>query len=260
MDLPPNSDDVATVSCGSPRVCVAVTESPQGLGSRQSVDGGVTWRPGGTPGSLSTISTVSCSSTVSCWAVGTQDGLPAMARSTDGGLSWFDAQIPGSDGSITDVSCVSDTSCVAVGVSVDDAALVWRTADAISWSQVSIGDAPGLSAISCTSDGACTAVGQITMSSINSGATWSASSAGPPSDRLFSVACESARGCLAVGWSIPRMVVAPLAIGRVSSGDSWTAQGSPQISGYLSRLSWTPNADCIGLTVLGGGIGVIRHG
>ena len=161
---------------------------------------------------------------------------------------------------MTGISCSTVISCVAVGASLDNGALVWRTIDGESWTEVQIGDAPGLSAVSCTPEGNCAAVGQHALSSTDGGSTWTSRPLGRDSDRLFSVACDSDRGCLATGWSIPRMAVTPLAVGEAHPGDDWSVQGSPQISGYFTVLSWTPAADCIGLTVLTGGIGVIRHG
>ena len=260
VDVPPGVDDVPGVACGSALVCLAVTDSPGGFGARRSTDGGATWAQAAAPTGLTSFEALTCVSERDCWAVGATGGRPRIGRTDDGGATWRVTDLAGPDGVATGVSCAGSLPCVAVGTSIDDLAMLWRSTDGDQWSPVAIADTPGLAAVSCTTTSRCAAVGQVVMSSDDAGATWASQPLASPSDQLFDVACDPTLGCAAVGWSIPGLEPVPLALSQALVGDVWTIGQAPQGSGYLIALTRAAGGDCVGLTALDGGIGVVRYG
>jgi hypothetical protein len=233
---------LASVSCASRRVCVAVgtiglqTGVMAWDGSRWSTQPAPVLRPGPDGGGAELLG-VSCTSKTACMAVGDADspcgGVPDALVERWNGERWSIIHSPNPFGGsnycdnpgnvLNDVSCTSSSACTVVagdaGVGQPPFAEHWNGA---RWKLDNLPSEFVVNAVSCTSRVACTAVGDgesypppPTMSFATllaagwNGRRWTVELnnplPGPPGSygELDGVSCPSRNTCVAVGDDTP---------------------------------------------------------
>lgn len=228
--------DIYSVSCAAPALCVVVGASGDEGSVAVSADGGSTWRQP-TSSFDSVLRGVSCLSTKYCMAVG-ENGR--VNTTENGGITWRQVNTDASS-SLNAVSCSGTGICVVVGDSggllvTGDGGATWGTRPNTT---------PALYGVDCKS--ACVAVGAggTVLMSVDGGLTWSARDSGTSED-LRGVSCASKSFCMAVGGE-------GTLISSSDGGATWAS--------HASGLShWLPNAiSCTGQSfcVAVGGDGTI---
>jgi hypothetical protein len=186
-------NDLVSVSCASPRACMAIGEGDGSTADRVLAEwwNGSTWKlePSPTLSEGDGLVDVSCPTASSCTAVGAGSGAPTPGGFVEGwnGSSWtVEATPPVASGGadLSGISCASSSDCVAVGLrsassgGSDTLAELWNGS---SWAVVPTPDAvhgnPGpttttpttgtveptdqndLASVACSAPTACTAVG-----------------------------------------------------------------------------------------------------
>jgi photosystem II stability/assembly factor-like uncharacterized protein len=192
------SYNLTSITCPTAKVCLAVGW----YGTiTATTDGGVTWRAHHVQGGYRPTS-IACSSAKACLAVG---GGRAILASADGGVTW--RALPYHDTAytfaLTDVTCSTGIGCLAVGYDTyGPIVLVLKSNGAFRRGVfvAALGGIGDLFAVSCPAGKPCLAVGYggTVVQSEDGGATWTKRSDDSMLD-LDSVACSTARACLAVG-------------------------------------------------------------
>jgi len=235
------------VSCTSPSACTAVGASPPGTPGKVVVErwDGSSWRIQSAPSPAGAVLFgVACTSSSACTAVG-GSAAGTLAERWDG-TTWriqATANPPQGGGALGSVACTSPSACTAVGNSnAGNLAERWNGS---SWAIQRTPNPAGaqftfLNTVACASASACTAAG----TSFNSsgafqpvaerwdGSTWAIQPTprlpGGAMSQLIGVACTSATGCVAVGFSIlPGENQAPATLAERWNGSTWKVQAAP---------------------------------
>src|SRR6516165_5587496 len=237
------------VACSTPSACTAVGQAIIGGAAQALAErwDGTRWRIQATPnppqgGAL--LNGVACTSASACTAVG-NSSTGTLAERWDG-TRWriqATANPPQGGGLLASVACTSPSACTAVGNSnAGNLAERWNGS---SWAIQRTPNPAGaqftfLNTVACASASACTAAG----TSFNSsgafqpvaerwdGSTWAIQPTprlpGGAMSQLIGVACTSATGCVAVGFSIlPGENQAPATLAERWNGSTWKVQAAP---------------------------------
>jgi hypothetical protein len=160
--------DLRGVSCGAPKLCVAVAENGRMLVSADPTGGASAWReiePGG-PGDMRGVS---CAGTVLCVAGNFGGNLLASSNPLGGASAWSSRNGGGSV-LVTGVSCLANGHCLAVDNNGDaiasrnplDPGEPWTFENLSPYrTATGVGEGPGnaLFSVSCPTDGLCVAAG-----------------------------------------------------------------------------------------------------
>src|SRR5215472_5651482 len=240
------------VSCTSPSACTAVGGTPFGTPRRVLVErwNGTSWQIQSAPSPAGAfLSGVACTSSAVCTAVGGSN-TGTLAERWDG-TTWrtqATANPPKGGGALFSVACSSPSACTAVGNSnAGNLAERWNGAN---WRIQPAANPAGarftfLNTVACASASSCIAAGAYQDSS---GAfqglaeRWNGTSwAIQPTPRLpggmisllIGVACTSATGCLAVGFSGPNggNNQSPATLAERWDGSTWRVQHTPNPPG-----------------------------
>jgi hypothetical protein len=269
-------DRLASVSCASPKSCMAVgywdkaspTNEPQTLAEVWS---GSTWSltPSPNEGKYGDVlNGVFCRESTSCIAVG--DSVSYSSSSEDfktlveswNGTSWSVIPSPNHfNSSLYGVSCVSATRCVAVGghgKKIEPLAELWN---GTSWSISSAPNPKGggnLGAVSCFRSNDCIAVGGDgsvggTLVESWNGHAWSIvqspNPAGDQFDAFSGVSCSSSYSCIAVGSYFYKGNARTLS--ESWNGAKWSIIRTPNQKDshidFLASVSCASPTDCIGV-------------
>jgi hypothetical protein len=258
------------VSCTSPSACTAVGGSPAGKALAERWNGS-SWQiqPAPSPAGAF-LSGVACTSSSACTAVG-GSAAGTLAEQWDG-TTWSiqaTANPPQGGGFLDGVACTSPSACTAVGKS--NAGTLAERWDGTSWSIQPTPSPAGaqftfLNTVACASASACTAAGAYQDSSGAfqalaeqwDGTSWAIQPtpqlASGAMSQLIGVACTSATGCTAVGYSSPNGAnlvnhPAPATLAERWNGSSWSIQPTPSPPGaapsILNATSCVSGSDCI---------------
>ena len=240
------------VSCTSPSACTAVGGTPPGtprtaLAERWNGSG---WQiqPAPSPAGAF-LSGVACTSSAACTAVGGSD-TGTLAERWDG-TTWSTqatANPPQGGGALFSVACASPSACTAVGNS--NAGNLAERWNGTSWSIQSTPNPGGvqftfLNTVACASASACIAAGAYINSSGAfqalaerwDGTSWAIQPTpglpGGAMNLLIGVACTSATGCLAVGYSSPSVFIndSPATLAERWDGSAWRVEHTPNPPG-----------------------------
>ena len=148
-------------------------------------------------------------------ATGPGHGQGAVALSPDGGQTWALASVPAGQGVIQDATCLTVSRCLAAG-----------------------------SASTTVSD-LVPAHGEL-LRSADGGHTW-LSSAAPPLDDVYGIACPSARVCAMVGanWTGNPAVATGAVAESTDGGVTFAASPSAYVPLTLSDLDCPNTARCV---------------
>src|SRR5215472_10686948 len=258
------------VSCTSRSACTAVGGTPFGTPRRVLVErwNGTSWQIQSAPSPAGAfLSGVACTSSAVCTAVGGSN-TGTLAERWDG-TTWrtqATANPPKGGGALFSVACSSPSACTAVGNSnAGNLAERWNGAN---WRIQPTPNPAGarftfLNTVACASASSCIAAGAYQDSS---GAfqglaeRWNGTSwAIQPTPRLpggmisllIGVACTSATGCLAVGFSGPNggNNQSPATLAERWNGSTWSIQPTPNPPGaapsILNAASCVSGSVCI---------------
>lgn len=215
------TDRLASISCASTALCVAVEGAGGAGGSEGQEDAQgrivtstdpfaepASWTAGQGPTANADVFNVSCATTTFCAAVDYHDSAILTSTNPSAGASSWASAVIGGFPSI--ISCPSASFCAAAGYLYEPSfkRAVWTstepTTGASAWHATALptnNEVPSLTAISCVSSSLCVAVsweGSIVTSSDPAGgsATWDVLDTG--SRNVFSsVSCPSATLCVA---------------------------------------------------------------
>jgi hypothetical protein len=208
---PGGGNALVSVSCASPRACMAVGRESDITADRvltESWNGSV-WKvePAPTPSAGGGLVSVSCPTSASCTAVGGGTVTPTSRGFAEGwnGSSWAVesvAPVPSGGASLTGISCAGAAGCVAVGYrdrasgGLDTLAELWNGS---SWVVL-----PTPNAVRGTSGPTTT--------------TPTTGTVAPTDDnRLASVACSTPTACTAVGYVVDSNAVGAVLVEGYSS-------------------------------------------
>jgi hypothetical protein len=276
-----SSTGPVSVSCGSPRDCVAVGGADPGQGDDWvTTDGGTSWTEHAVPSADTTqpaiggFTDVSCVSAHVCIAAGADgNGNGLSWRTTDGGASWAQQSVPDTSGSTQSndgpaaISCGTKTLCVTVGTNNNGDSVAWTSVNGGQWNEqpISGAEAPNgdVQDISCASVSDCVAVGEDgagngnpgVWTTSNWGSTWTEQTvpnSGGSNSYVRWVSCPSTTVCVAVGndsngeeaWSTS------------DGGSPWAEQPVPDITasdGSLVDVSCGSASECVAIGTDSGG-------
>jgi hypothetical protein len=241
-----------------------------------------------TGASSSVLDGVACSSSTKCEAVGYSEsgsGSSVTLAERWNGTKWALQATPNPAGAIAStlkaVACSSATHCEAVGSYNNSADVLVTLAEVWNGTQWAVQTTPNpadatnvtLNAVACpTSTRACEAVGSyinssgvtVTLAERWNGTKWALQTtpnpAGATDSELYAVACPSATGCEAVGWSANSSDVVTLA--ERWNGTKWALQTTPNPAGstdselYAAACSSATSCEAAGLYYNSSGNGV----
>ena len=258
------------VSCTSPSACTAVGGSPPGTPRTVLAErwNGSSWQIQSAPSPAGAfLSGVACTSSAACTAVGGSNA-GTLAERWDG-TTWRTQATPNppqGGGALLSVACTSPSACTAAGNSNSgNLAERWN---GTSW-RIQPTPNPGgaqftfLNTVACASASACTAAGAYIDSSGAfqalaerwDGTRWAIQPtphlASGAMNLLIGVACTSATGCLAVGFSILNggNNQSPATLAERWNGSTWRVQHTPNPPGAaasnLNAASCVSRSACI---------------
>jgi hypothetical protein len=267
---PPGGGQLNGVSCTSPSACTAVGGTPNGTPRKTLVErwNGSNWQIQSAPSPAGAfLSGVDCTSSTACTAVGGSDAGTLAERWN--GTTWSTQATrnpPQGGGALFSVACTSPSACTAVGNSnTGNLAERWNGA---SWSIQPTPNPGGaqftfLNTVACASASACIAAGAYIDSSGAfqalaerwNGTSWAIQPtphlASGAMNLLIGVACTSAAGCLAVGYSSPTVFdpQSPATLAERWNGSTWRVQPTPNppgaAAGNLNAASCMSRSACI---------------
>jgi hypothetical protein len=259
------------VSCTSPTACTAVGGSTPGLPGKALAErwDGSSWRvqPAPSPAGHAFLSGVACTSSSSCTAVGGSDAGTLAERWN--GATWRTQATPNpaqGGGFLDGVVCLSSSACTAGGNS--NAGNLAERWNGTSWRIQPTANPVGaqftfLNTVACASASACIAAGAYINSSGAfqglaerwDGTSWTTQPTphlpGGAMSLLIGVACASATGCLAVGYSSPNVFnnQSPATLAERWNGSTWRVQHTPSPPGAaasnLNAASCVSRSACI---------------
>src|SRR6516165_50487 len=244
------------VSCTSASACTAVGSA--GAGPLAERWNGTRWSIQATPNppqGNGFLSGVACTSTTTCIAAGASNPFTPSAKTLAerwNGTRWTIQGTPNppqGGGELNGVSCTSASACTAAGNSNPGGA------------QFTF-----LNTVACASASACTAAGAFFNSSGAAqpvaerwdGSSWAIQPTprlpGGAMGQLIGVACTSATGCMAVGYSSPNGAnlvnhPSPATLAERWNGSTWSIQPTPNPPGaapsLLNAASCVSRSACI---------------
>src|SRR6516162_6866529 len=245
------------VSCTSPSACTAVGGTPPGTPRKTLVErwNGSSWQIQSAPSPPGAfLSDVACTSSAACTAVGGSNA-GTLAERWDG-TAWSTqttANPPKGGGALFSVACTSPSACTAVGAS--SAGTLAERWNGTHWSIQTTPNPPQggglLASVACTSPSACTAAGVYQDSSGAAhplaerwdGSSWAIQPTprlpGGAQSQLIDVACTSATGCLAVGYSYPKggnNIQSPATLAERWDGSTWRVEHTPNPPGPAASI------------------------
>jgi hypothetical protein len=255
------------VSCTSASACTAVGRS--GAGPLAERWDGAHWSVQATPNppqGNGFLSGVACTSATVCIAAGASNPFTPSAKTLAerwNGARWTIQATPSppqGGGELNGVSCTSVSACTAVGMS--NAGTLAERWNGTSWHIQAAATPAGvqfafLNSVACTAASACTAAGAYSnaagapqaLAERWNGSGWAIQPTprlpGGVMGALSGVACTSAAGCLAVGFSSPNFFnhqsLATLA--ERWNGSTWRVQHTPNPVG--AAASNLQGASCV---------------
>src|SRR5499427_7544109 len=258
------------VSCTSPSACTAVGGTPQGTPRKTLVErwNGSSWQIQSAPSPAGAfLSGVACTSSAACTAVGGSNAGTLAERWN--GTTWSTQATrnpPQGGGALFSVACTSPSACTAVGNS--NAGNLAERWNGTRWT-IQPAPNPGgaqftfLNTVACASASTCIAAGAYIDSSGAfqalaerwDGTSWAIQPtphlAGGAMNLLIGVACTSATGCLAVGYSFPNGGdnQSPATLAERWDGSAWRVQHTPNPPGAaasnLNAASCVSRSACI---------------
>lgn len=266
---------LASVSCPSPTLCVAVgsfiSTTVPGQGEiLRSTDGGNTWAVAvGVPNlhQGASLTSVHCATITLCVAMGAGN---VSLRSTDGGNHWAVVSIPGTAlpyGS--SVACASATACIAIWGGAPSA-IFRTTTQGTRWIRVptpQLGTNLELYAASCPSPTTCLAVGADSGSLLTNaivlgteaGDHWrtvhqvpqpAGTSMVSGNQALRAISCGSPTDCIAVGMSVHAGISSSMVnevLHTTNGGRTWNVVlhvPQPQADAVEPGDQWLASASC----------------
>jgi len=268
---PAGSSQLIGVSCTSPSACTAVGGTSLGRTLAERWNGS-SWQIQSAPSPAGAfLSGVACTSSAACTAVG-GSSTGTLAERWDG-TTWSTQATPNppqGGGALFAMACTSPSACTAVGKSNSgNLAERWN---GTSWSIQPTPNPSGaqftfLNAVACASASACIAAGAYIDSSGAfqalaerwNGTSWAIQPtphlAGGAMSALIGVACTSATGCLAVGYSSPNVFnnQSPATLAERWNGSTWSIQPTPSPRGAaasnLNAASCVSRSACIAVGI-----------
>ncbi len=202
--------DFTSVSCGSPQLCVAVTEDGRIVVSSDPTGGVSAWRVVGGPKGAGGLGTVACAQNALCVAGDAGGNLLASTAPGAPGATWT-ATNGGGSVLLTGVSCPTATRCVAVDNNGDVLASINPAGGAGSWQFENLapfhqtgleGEAKNaLFGVSCASPTLCVLVGADSRI-FTSTEPFPPSISGPPPP-ILRIGPRGVRGCSSGGKKCP---------------------------------------------------------
>jgi hypothetical protein len=258
------------VSCTSPSACTAVGGTPPGTPRKVLAErwNGSRWQIQSAPSPAGAfLSGVACTSSSACTAVG-GSAAGTLAERWDGARWRIQAtrNPPQGGGALFSVACTSPSACTAVGASNSgNLAERWNGA---RWRiqptpNPAGAQGPFLNTVACASASACIAAGAYQNSSGAyqalaerwNGTSWAIQPtphlASGAMNLLIGVACTSATGCLAAGFSFPNGGgnQSPATLAERWNGSTWRVQPTPNPPGAagseLNAASCVSRSACI---------------
>ncbi len=200
----PKITELSAVSCPTKRTCWAAGTTTTGTVILTTTNAGVTWTAQDSPKDVSRVAAIACPTTTHCWAIGSTKSASVVLSTIDGGTAWTPKTLPSDITDLQALTCPSATNCWAVGEVVDTGAdIVIATSNGgATWNQQAT---PKLTipmdsefGIECRTTKQCMIVGYGVLTTVTGGSSWKlVSSKTPP--LLDSVACKSAKDCVALG-------------------------------------------------------------
>ena len=258
MPLNVTTATFTSVSCATPRACVAVGNFQTASGFRSFSESwnGTNWSDARllAKSKLTSVAGVSCPAASDCTAVGSIAGaastrLPVAEHWN--GVRWTLEKTPAPKGAarnlLIGVSCPAKTSCFAVGFATNKSNQQQTLAEhwngkswAITPTPNPAGDDVELASVSCPSVNSCVAIGSIvegTFAQAWNGKSWKATSAVPnPKNAIHSqldgVSCPAAGNCIAVGRTILNSKSVTLA--EHWNGKKWSPQKAAKPGGGVA--------------------------
>jgi photosystem II stability/assembly factor-like uncharacterized protein len=272
--LPPQIQDVGSLTCTNPSFCLSVGYNQTGDGLLTTINGGARWAYTAPPAGIGSFTSVDCFDADACLATtGPATTLftspSGAAASIDGGRTWtVDKTMPKPPGGgyWGPVACASATTCYVIernasgyttgGIEkTSDLGKTW-TSEHVSGPDAShVND---LVALSCGSATSCVAVQQSNKGTgdvvytTNGGSTWTLAQV-PTGFKAFldSISCVRATtDCMAAGSPGSTTAV----ITSQDSGKTWKATAAPGYKGPVSGVSCATLARCIAVGYLGSGL------
>ena len=270
---PAGGGQLNAVSCTSPSACTAVGGTPPGTPRKVLVErwNGSRWQiqPAPSPAGAF-LSGVACTSSAICTAVGGSNTGTLAERWNGTTWSIQATPTPRQGGALFSVACTSPSACTAVGAppfGTAPKALAERW-NGTNWSIQPAPKPAGtqfifLNTVACTSASSCIATGAYINSSGVfqalaerwNGTSWAIQPTphltGGAMNLLIGVACTSATGCLAVGYSVPNggNNQNPATLAERWNGSTWRVQHTPNPPGAaasnLNATSCVSRSACI---------------
>ncbi len=277
---------VTRIACPSAQRCVEVGTTSEFLAGSQtgiaavSSDGGETWTPAGTAGSIDFLGGLSCPTATICYATAarTSSFNDGLAESTDAGAHWH--LLPGAPpppagstrGAFSGaLSCPVVGQCWATGgpggiLATTDGGATWVAETEPQGG----GGVPGIGDLTCLTTQHCIAVGSephpgslAVIATNNGGATWRFApwTADPKSyamggsGGLDAISCSTTGYCVAVGGAIG----APIVLSSHDGGLTWRALATPSawLGGGLLGVTCSRTPGCLAVGSAGNEAGVI---
>ena len=266
----PGGGQLNGVSCTSPSACTAVGGTPPGTPRKVLVErwNGSRWQIQSAPSPAGAfLSGVACTSSAACTAVGGSNAGTLAERWN--GTTWSTQATPSppqGGGALFSVTCTSPSACTAAGNS--NAGNLAERWNGTSWQIQPTPNPAGaqftfLNTVACASASACIAAGAYINSSGAfqalaerwDGSSWAIQPIprlpGGVMSLLIGVACTSATGCLAVGYSSPDLSSnqSPATLAEWWDGSTWRAEQTPNPPGAaasnLNAASCVSRSACI---------------
>ena len=247
------------VACSTPSACTAVGQAIIGGASQALAErwDGTRWSIQATPNPPqggAFLNDVACTSASACTAVGLSSAGTLAERWN--GTRWTIQGTPNppkGGGALFSVACTSPSACTAVGAS--SAGTLAERWNGTHWSIQTTPNPPQggglLASVACTSPSACTAAGVYQDSSGAAhplaerwdGSSWAIQPTprlpGGAQSQLIDVACTSATGCLAVGYSYPKggnNIQSPATLAERWDGSTWRVEHTPNPPGPAASI------------------------
>jgi hypothetical protein len=218
-----STPQLSGISCPAATECMAVGSNGASLPGSGVViatsDGGATWSVVASPQNALVVSSVTCASPLDCTAVVSDGTSTWSAHSADFGQSWQqEGDLPAGFLPGNDLTCIAGGTCIDAGYvpttnSHGQGAVAVSADGGQTWALASVPSGTGvLQSTACLSSSACLAAGSTgttvsdvvpakgeLLDSTDGGHTWVASTAIPPVDDIYGLACPSDIQCVMVG-------------------------------------------------------------
>lgn len=186
---------ITSISCPTDQFCAAIDAANQLWTSSTPTGGSSAWTAVSLPDDQA-LSGVACPVPGHC-VVADLAGSVVSSSNASAVASWTSTAVA-SAGGITAIACGSDSECVAGGS--DGATYVSANPfdSGPSWTPGGVVDA-SVSGVSCPVAGTCTLMADQPLTTVDSGATWSANGAGSVPQLGYAISCASTLTCVIAG-------------------------------------------------------------